>query len=141
MPGYWLLKTEPTTYSFADLEREGSTMWDGVRNTAALKHMRAMQVGDEALIYHTGKERRIVGMAGVTRAVYVNPHLPPATKGPPLLVVDIRALRWLPQPVTLAAIKADATFAACALVRQSRLSVMPLEAAHWQKILQMSGLV
>jgi predicted RNA-binding protein with PUA-like domain len=115
-------------------------MWDGVRNTAALKHMRAMRVDDEALIYHTGKERRIVGMAQVTRSVYVNPNLPHATEGPPLLVVDIRALRWLPQPVTLAAIKADATFADFALVRQPRLSVMPVDPTYWQKILQMSDL-
>jgi predicted RNA-binding protein with PUA-like domain len=79
-------------------------------------------------------------MAQVTRAVYPNPHLPPATEGPPLLVVDICALRWLPQPVTLAAIKAASAFADCALVRQPRLSVMPIAPAQWQKILQMSGL-
>jgi predicted RNA-binding protein with PUA-like domain len=138
---YWLLKTEPADYNFADLERDGMTTWDGVRNNAALKHMRAMQPGDLAFIYHTGGERAIVGIAEVSSMPYPDPAIPEAAeqKGPTPLVVDIRACRRLPQPVPLSAVKADAFFAEFALVKQARLSVMPVETDQWQRICQMAG--
>jgi predicted RNA-binding protein with PUA-like domain len=141
MPNYWLLKTEPGSYSFADLERDGTTVWDGVRNNAALKQMRAMQPGDQALIYHTGDARQAIGLAEITSAPYPDPEQDDAEsrKGPSLVVVDIRPLRRLPQPVTLAAVKADPFFNEFALVRQGRLSVVPVSAAQWERLLQMSG--
>jgi predicted RNA-binding protein with PUA-like domain len=136
MLGYWLLKTEPDCYSFADLERDGATVWDGVSNNAALKHLRAMQLGDQALIYHTGDERQAIGIAEVTSEPYPDPQ---ADK-PNLMVVDVRPLRRLPQPVALAAVKADPFFADFALVRQGRLSVVPVNAEQWAKLCRMAGL-
>ena len=132
---YWLLKTEPEHYSYADLERDGTTVWDGVSNNAALMHIRAMRPGDLALIYHTGDERQAVGLAEVTSAPYPDPK----ASDPKLVVVDIRSLRRLPQPVTLAAVKADPAFADFALVRQGRLSVVPATAAQWTRLLGMAG--
>jgi predicted RNA-binding protein with PUA-like domain len=139
---YWLMKTEPADYSFADLEREETTVWDGVRNNAALKHMRAMQPGNLVFIYHTGNERAVVGIAEVTSMPYHEPQTPaaPGQKGPGALVIAVRALRRLPRPVPLAAMKADAFFAEFALVRQARLSVMPVEAEQWQRICQIGGM-
>lgn len=141
MLNYWLLKTEPDGYNFADLEREGATRWDGVSNNAALKHLRAMQPGDQALIYHTGDERQAVGVAEITSAPYPDPQGgdPAGRKGAALVVVDLRVLHRLPQPVTLAAIKRDPFFADFALVRQSRLSVVPVSATQWERLLQMAG--
>ena len=132
---FWLLKTEPENYSYADLERDGATVWDGVSNNAALIHLRAMRPGDLALIYHTGDERQAVGLAEVTSAPYPDPK----QSDPKLVVVDIRPLRRLPQPVTLAAIKADPAFADFALVRQGRLSVVPATAEQWSRLLGMAG--
>ncbi len=135
MSAYWLLKTDPDSYTFADLEREGKTIWDGVRNAAALKHLRAMRLGDVALIYHTGAERQAVGLAEITSAPYPNPQV----GDPKLVVVDVRASRRLPHPITLAAIKADAFFADFALIRQGRLSVVPVSSAQWERLMQMAG--
>ena len=135
MNRFWLLKTEPANYSYADLERDGATVWDGVSNNAALMHLRAMQPGDLALIYHTGDERQAVGLAEVTSAPYPDPK----ASDPKLVVVDIRPLRRLPQPVTLAAIKADPAFADFALVRQGRLSVVPVTEAQWARLLGIAG--
>jgi predicted RNA-binding protein with PUA-like domain len=132
---FWLLKTEPDVYSFADLVRDGATRWDGVTNNAALLHLRAMRAGDAALIYHTGDERRAVGLAEVISAPYADPQ----AGDPKLVVVDVRALRPLPRPVTLAAIKADPFFANFALVRQGRLSVVPVSAELWERLLAMAG--
>jgi predicted RNA-binding protein with PUA-like domain len=132
---FWLLKTEPNDYSYADLERDGSTIWDGVSNNAALMHMRTMRPGDLALIYHTGEERQAVGVAEITSAPYPDPR----AGDPKLVVVDVRPLRRLPRPVTLGAIKADAAFADFALVRQGRLSVVPVAPAYWQRLLAMAG--
>lgn len=141
MVHYWLLKTEPGDYSFADLERDGTTVWDGVRNAAALKHMRSMQPGDQALIYHTGKERQAVGLAEITTPPYADPHTPADAGTTPPVVVELRAIRRLPAPVSLAAIKADPAFADCALVRQGRLSVVPVPPELWQRLVQMATLV
>ncbi|MGQ9925280.1 MAG: EVE domain-containing protein [Chloroflexaceae bacterium] len=134
--GYWLLKTEPQVYSYADLLREGGTVWDGVTNNLALKHLRTIQPGDQALIYHTGDERRAVGLAEVTSAPYPDPR----QDDPRLVVVDVRPLRLLPRPVDLATIKADPFFAGFALVRQGRLSVVPVTPEQWTRLLVMAGL-
>ena len=128
---FWLLKTEPNTYSFDDLERDGSTTWDGVANNTALIHLRAMKSGDLALIYHTGNERRAVGIAEIISAPYPDPK----ANNPKLVVVDLRPVERLKNPVTLAQIKSDPFFADFALVRQARLSVMPVSAEQWQRIL------
>jgi predicted RNA-binding protein with PUA-like domain len=131
---YWLLKTEPDAYSFADLQRDGTTVWDGVANNAALKHMRDMRPGDQALIYHTGDERQAVGLAEVTST----PYPAPRADDPKLVVVDIKALRPLTKPITLAAIKSDGAFVDFALVRQGRLSVVPVPPMLWERLLSMA---
>lgn len=131
----WLLKTEPTTFSYADLVRERRSVWDGVANPVALKHLRAMQVADEVLIYHTGKEKAVVGIAKVVKAAYPDPK----ANDPRLVVVDLEPVRPLESPVTLAAIKADARFAGWELVRVPRLSVMPVSADQWQWITAMGA--
>ena len=131
MTARWLLKTEPSTYSFDQLERDGRATWDGVRNPAALNHLRAMQKGDEALIYHTGDEKSVIGIARVTAGGYPDPA------DPKLVVVDLVPVGRLTTPVSLAAIKKDPRFADMPLVRISRLSVMPVSAAHWKLIMDM----
>jgi len=132
---YWLLKTEPDAYSFADLEREGSTVWDGVTNNVALKHMRVVKAGDLALVYHTGDERQAVGLAEITS----NPYPDPRQNDPKLIVFDLRPLRRLPRPVALAQVKADARFANFELVRQARLSVMPVNQPYRALFLALAG--
>jgi predicted RNA-binding protein with PUA-like domain len=129
----WLLKTEPATYSFDQLEREGRATWDGVRNPTALRHLREMRAGDEVLIYHTGEEKSVVGTARVTKSAYPDP----AAGDPKLVVVDLAPVSRLSRPVPLSAIKKDPRFAEWELVRISRLSVMPVSAAHWKLILDM----
>lgn len=135
MPNYWILKTEPSTYSYADLERERRTVWDGVKNPVALKHIGRMQPGDEVLIYHTGSEKAAVGRAEVVSA----PRPDPNKKDPKLLVVELAAKGRLPRPVTLAQIKADKTFQDLALVRIGRLSVAPATPAHWKRLCELAG--
>jgi predicted RNA-binding protein with PUA-like domain len=132
---YWILKTEPSTYSFADLVREKRTRWDGVANPVALKNLRAMQPGDEVMIYHTGDERAAVGLAAVVSAPYPDPK----DKSGKLVVVDLEAGPPLDRPVALAAIKADPTFKDLALVRQGRLSVVPVPPAQWKKLKTMAA--
>lgn len=133
-PQFWLLKTEPDVYSFADLQREGVGVWDGVANNAALKFMRTMQPGDRALIYHTGDERRAVGLATITTSAYPDPQADDAR----LVVVQVRADAPLARPVTLAAIKSDTAFASFALVKQARLSVVPVPPELWLRLLAMA---
>src|SRR4051812_32443361 len=135
MSQFWLLKTEPDHYSYADLERDGATVWDGVSSNPALKNIRDMRPGDLALIYHTGDERRAVGLAEVTSAPYPDPQAGDAR----LVVVDVKPLRPLARPVALAAIKADAAFASFALVRQGRLSVVPVPPEQWARLMAMAG--
>ena len=132
----WLLKTEPGEYAYKDLVEAGRDIWDGVKNNLALKHMRTMQPGDRALIYHTGKERRIVGIAEVTSAPYPDPEL----DNEKLVVVDLEPREALPRPVTLAEIKKDDRFADFDLVRLSRLSVVPVSPQQWQWLLEMGGI-
>jgi predicted RNA-binding protein with PUA-like domain len=130
---HWILKTEPSTYSFDRLLEERNTVWDGVSNPLALKHLREMTVGDQVMIYHTGEVKAVVGLARVTRAAYPDP------KDSKLVVVEIEAGERLPHPVTLAAIKADPAFADLALVRMGRLSVVPVKPEQWKHITQMAG--
>ena len=136
MAGHWILKTEPSAYSFSRLQREGRAVWDGVTNPLALKHLREMAVGDDVLIYHTGDEKAAVGFARVARAAYPDPK----AGDPRRVVVDVEAGRPLPKPVPLAAVKADPAFADLALVRMGRLSVVPVPAAQWKRLLAMGGL-
>lgn len=120
----WLVKTEPTEYSWDDMVREKSVVWSGVTNNAALLHLRAMQKGDEALIYHTGDEKQIVGIATISKGAYPDPTLNPPD--PKRVVVDLKPKKKANTPATLASIKSDKRFAAFDLVRNSRLSVMPV---------------
>jgi predicted RNA-binding protein with PUA-like domain len=133
MPNYWILKTEPSTYSFDDLQREHRTTWDGISNPVALKHLRSMREGDQAMIYHTGDEKAIIGLAKVAGA----PR--PDSKDPRLVVVDLVAGDRLPHSVTLASIKADPSFADLGLVRMGRLSVVPATSAQWKHLLEMAA--
>ncbi len=126
----WLLKTEPSEYSFEDLERAGRAVWDGVTNPAALRNLRAMKKGDRAIVYHTGDEKSAVGLAEVTREAYPDPK----GKHPRLVVVDLKPLGRLPRPVSLREIKAMPIFAETPLVRQGRLSVVPLTAPQWKAL-------
>jgi predicted RNA-binding protein with PUA-like domain len=131
----WLLKTEPKAYSYSDLEREGRAVWDGVTNPVALKNLRAMKAGEDAFVYHTGDEKAVVGTARVARAAYADPR-----KGDPrLVVVEIEATGRMKRPVTLAEIKALDAFAGSPLVRQGRLSVVPLTPAQWKAVTERGG--
>jgi predicted RNA-binding protein with PUA-like domain len=125
---YWLMKTEPEDFSYLDLERRGREPWNGVRNATALKHMRAMQPGDLFLFYHTGREKAVVGVGHVVTPPYPDPQ----AGDPRFAVVDVVPAYRFQTPVTLAAIKADPAFAGWELVRQSRLSVMPVAPELWQ---------
>jgi predicted RNA-binding protein with PUA-like domain len=129
----WLLKTEPGEYSFDDLVREKRTVWDGVANPLALKHLRAIRRGDELLIYHTGNVRAAVGLAEAAS----DPYPDPARNEAKLVAVEVVPLFPLARPVTLEAIKADRTFRAFELVRLPRLSVMPVPEVLWRRILRM----
>lgn len=130
---YWLLKSEPGSYSWSDLVHDGRAEWDGVRNNAAAAHLRAMVPGDRALIYHSGEEKAAVGIAEVTRG--------PRKDGDEgnWVSVEIRPVSPLAAPVTLKAMKADAGLAGMAMLRQSRLSVSPVSDAEWQEILTLAG--
>jgi len=135
MPQYWLLKTEPSDYSYADLNRDGKTVWDGVSNNLALKHLRNIKAGDWAFLYHTGKERALVGIAEVIS----DPYPDPKKSNVKLVVVDVKAREELPQSVSLADVKADSEFSDFLLVRLSRLSVMPVTPPQWNRLLAMAG--
>lgn len=130
MPNHWLLKTEPSTYSWDDLVREKTAVWDGVSNPVALRNLAAMKPGDDALIYHTADEKAVVGLARVTKAAYPDPK----AKDPKLLVVELTPVKPLATQVTLAAIKADALFKDSPLVRQGRLSVVNISDAQFARL-------
>jgi predicted RNA-binding protein with PUA-like domain len=132
-PGRWLFKTEPSTYSFEDLEKKpAGDVWDGVTNALALKHLRDVRLGDEVLIYHTGDQKAVVGIAEVTRDAYPDP----SQKDPKIVVVDLKALKRLPRAVPLADLKKDPLYADFALVRLPRLSVMPVPPDLWLDLLK-----
>jgi len=135
MARHWILKTEPSAYGFTDLVRDRHTRWDGVSNAVALKHLRSMLEGDEALIYHTGDEKSLIGLARIASAPYPDP----SSEDPRLVVVDIEAGKALPRRVTLAEIKADPVFKDLGLVKMSRLSVVPVEDDLWKRLLKMAG--
>ena len=136
MPSYWILKTDTDTYSFDQLERDRRTAWDGISNALALKHIRSMKPGDLALIYHSGDERALVGLARIASKPYPDPK----SDDPRLVAVDIQAGKRLARPVTLAAVKADPAFADLGLVRMSRLSVIPVPPSQWKRLLAMAGM-
>jgi predicted RNA-binding protein with PUA-like domain len=131
---YWLFKEEPEHYSLDDLFRDKRTTWKGVANNLALKHLRSVQKGDLVLYYHTGKEKAVVGVMEVVKGPY-----PDSTRDDArFVVVDVKPVRRLPRPVSLAEIKSNPKFADFALVRISRLSVMPVTAGHWAEIERLS---
>jgi predicted RNA-binding protein with PUA-like domain len=128
----WLCKQEPSCYSYDDLERDGTTTWDGVANPLARKHLRLMKPGDRILFYHTGKEKAIVG----EMAVIGEPEAD--SKDEAAVAVEVRAVRRLANPVTLATIKADKTLTTWDLVRLPRLSVVPVTVAQWKRVEQLA---
>lgn len=131
----FLVKTEPSTYSYADLERDKRTVWDGVSNPVALKHLATIRKGDTVVVYHTGDEKQAVGLAVAASDAYPDPKL----KNPKRPVVDLAADWALPKPVTLSAAKADAVLKGTELARLPRLSVMPFTEAQFQRLLRMAG--
>jgi len=134
--GYWLFKQEPASYNFADLERDGRTVWDGVSNALARQHLRQVRVGDRVLFYHTGKEKAVVGEMRVA----AGPR-PPAGDPPgdaQAVVVEVVPVRRLDSPVSLTRIKGDALLRDCDLVRLPRLSVLPLTEPQWQRVQELS---
>lgn len=134
MAAKWLFKSDPDTYSFADLERDGKTVWDGVSNNLALKHLRSTNRGDAVLVYHTGDEKAVVGFAEIASEPYPDPK----QKDPRLVVVDLAAGKRLGRPVTLAEIKQQPSLKDFYLVRVPRLSVMPVSDAQWAVILKLA---
>ncbi len=130
----WLVKSDPDTYSFGDLVKAGREVWDGVKNNTALMHLRAMRRGDRVLIYHSGKERAVLGEAKVLKGPYADPEL----DDPRFVVVDLGAAQPLARPVTLGEIKASARLKEMPLLKISRLSVMPVRQAEWDEIVRLS---
>jgi predicted RNA-binding protein with PUA-like domain len=130
---HWLVKSEPSTYSWDQFAAEQGTFWSGVRNPMARNHLAAMKKGDAVLFYHSGDGKQVVGIARVTRESYPDP----SADDPKWLVVDLAPVKPLVQPVTLAEIKGEKSLAEIALVRLSRLSVMPLAKSAFEKILAM----
>ena len=132
---FWLVKSEPEAFSWDQQVANGVEPWTGVRNHAARNNLAAMQLGDRAFFYHSNTGREIVGVVEVVRAAYPDP----TAESGPWLAVDMRAVAPMPRPVTLAAIKAEPALAELALVRQSRLSVLPVSTPHWDLICRMGG--
>jgi predicted RNA-binding protein with PUA-like domain len=130
----WLVKEEPEHYSYDELERDRMTVWAGVKNPLAQKHLRTIRKGDRIFYYHTGKQKAVVAVAKALGDAYPDPE----DGDGKLFVVDVAPEKRLPRPVTLAEIKADASFASFALVRMSRLSVMPVTVTEWSRIEKMS---
>ena len=132
---HWILKTEPSTYSFDNLVTEKTARWDGVTNPVAVRNIRSMRPGDAVMIYHTGDEKAVVGLAEVASEPYADPR----DKSGKLFVVDLKAGKRLAGPVTLAQVRGEPLFKDLALVRQPRLSVVPVGEAQWARLLAMSG--
>ena len=129
---HWLMKSEPESYSWADLIRDGATEWDGVRNNAARLHLRAMKKGDEAFFYHSMSDKAVVGIMRITREAQPDP------KDANWVSVRVEPVRALPRSVTLAEIKAEPRLAKMELIRQSRLSVAPVRDEEWQLVLELA---
>jgi predicted RNA-binding protein with PUA-like domain len=132
---HWLVKSEPTVYAFTDLERDGRTVWDGVRNHAAALNLKAMSQGDEVLFYHSQEGLAVVGVAKVARTAFPDASDPTGR----FVAVELAPVRPLKRPVTLSEMKATPALANMAMVRQSRLSVSPVTDEEWRTILQMAG--
>lgn len=130
---YWLMKSEPGSYGWDDLVREGGTLWDGVRNPAARLHIRAMRPGDEALFYHSGADKAAVGIMRIAAPPEPDP------KDPAWAAVRVTPLRPLARPVTLKTIKAEPRLATLEMLRQSRLSVSPVRDEEWAALLDLAG--
>ena len=135
MADRWLFKTEPSVYSYQQLEKDKKTTWDGVKNNLALKNLNDIEKGDQILIYHTGDEKAAVGVARALSGAYPDP----SQKNPRMLVVDIEAVKPLPRPVTLAEVKTNSKLANFDLVRLSRLSIMKVSEEQWNIIETMAG--
>jgi predicted RNA-binding protein with PUA-like domain len=133
---FWLVKSEPDAFSWQQQVANGVEPWTGVRNHMAKANLAAMKRGDRAFFYHSNIGKEIVGIVEVVREAYPDPTAEPGT---PWVCVDMKAVGPMPTPVTLAAIKADPRFAELALVRQSRLSVMPVSAEHWKALCALGG--
>jgi len=135
---YWLIKSDPQDWSWDDQwkAKDKRTHWDGVRNHQASNFMRKMQRGDRALFYHSGEQRRVVGVVEIVKACYADPSDETGKFG----MVDVKAIEAMPEPVTLKQIKAEETLKDLLLVRNSRLSVMPIDATSWKRICKMGGL-
>lgn len=134
MANRWLFKTEPSAYSFQQLQKDKRTVWDGVKNNLALKHLSGIKKGDWILIYHTGDEKAAVGVAQAASGAYPDK----SKKDPKFLVVDIELVKALPRPVTLAEIKREPKLAKFDLARLPRLSIMPVSGDQWKIIEQMA---
>ncbi|MBV8187409.1 MAG: EVE domain-containing protein [Alphaproteobacteria bacterium] len=132
---HWLLKSEPSAYSWDQLVKEKQTSWTGVRNAQAQANLHAMKTGDRCFFYHSGEGKEIVGIAEVVKPAYPDP----TDKAGKAITVDIKAVQPVKQAVTLAAIKADSKFKEFKLVRQSRLSVVPVSDEHWKLLMKMAG--
>jgi predicted RNA-binding protein with PUA-like domain len=132
---YWLAKSEPSTYGWADLVRDRRTAWDGVRNFEARNNLRAMKKGDLVFFYHSVDEKRIVGVAKVVREAYADT----TAKEGDWSCVDLAPVKAIKSPIALAAIKADPAFSDLSLLRKSRLSVVPMSASHAKRLLALGG--
>jgi predicted RNA-binding protein with PUA-like domain len=132
---HWLVKSEPSAYSWERLTKEGHARWDGVRNHQAAANLKAMKVGDRTFFYHSNEGLAVVGIAEITKTAYPDP----SDKTGKFVMVDLKPVAAMKQPVTLAAIKAEPRLKDVALIRQSRLSVMPIDAAAWKLICKMGG--
>ncbi|HUC65592.1 MAG TPA: EVE domain-containing protein [Stellaceae bacterium] len=132
---HWLLKSEPSAYSWEQLVKDGRTEWSGVRNFQAAKNLKTMKVGDRAFFYHSGEGPQIVGIAEIVKEAYPDP----SDKEGRFVMVDVKPVEPVKTPVSLAAIKAEKALADFALVRQSRLSVVPVSAEEWRLICKMAG--
>ena len=130
---YWLMKSEPGSYGWPDLVRDGGTEWDGVRNPAARLHMRAMKEADEALFYHSGEDKAAIGIMRIARGAAPDP------KDANWVSVRVEPLRALARPVTLKEMKAEPRLAALEMLRQSRLSISPVRDGEWEAILALGG--
>lgn len=133
---HWLIKSEPSQYSYDDLVSDKRTVWDGITNNQALMFLREMQKGDRVFFYHTGTEKAIVGVAKIVR----DPYPDPGADDDKLVVVDVAPERRVPKPIPLSTIKSDDAFADFFLVRNSRLSVMPVAPRSWAKLCALAGI-
>jgi len=131
----WLVRSEPGTYSFDDLKRDGKTAWDGVRNNTAALHLKAMKVGDEVFFYHSGEGKEVVGIAKVAKEAYLDPTDPAGR----FVAVELAYVRPVKTPVTLVQMKAEPALSEMAMIKLSRISVSPVRDAEWAKVLEMAG--